>query len=67
MLNTNKTMEELYKVKEECSLHLSSLTPNERSRELQKAVDWYEEATGKRVTTDDSRAGGGRKKELARV
>jgi len=66
-MKTSKAMEELYRIKEECSLHLSSLTPEERSRELQKAVDWYEEATGKRVTTVDNYRTGGRKEELAQV
>jgi len=67
-MKTSKAMEELYKIKEECSLHLSSLAPTERIREFQRAVDWYEKASGKPVTTlDGHRSSGTRKEELAQV
>jgi hypothetical protein len=67
-MKPSKVMDELYKIKEECSLHLASLTPEERSGEFRQAVDWYEKTSGKPVkTVDYSCSGKAGKKEPARV
>jgi len=48
-----KTIEEVRKIKEECSLHYLSLTPEERDKENQEAREWFEKAIGRKIPTVD--------------
>jgi hypothetical protein len=69
MINTDKTMEELQKIKEECSLRYLSQTPEERRLESERAIKRAEAAMGKKIpVVDHSRsAREAAKEELAQV
>jgi hypothetical protein len=65
MINTDKTMEELQTIKEECSLHYLSLTPEERKRLNDEVIKRAGAAMGKPIITVDYSKRG--KEELAQV
>ncbi|MDR2560348.1 MAG: hypothetical protein LBC63_01050 [Holophagales bacterium] len=52
-MTTCKTIEEVRKIKEECSLHYLSLTPEERDKENQEAREWFEKAIGRKIPAVD--------------
>jgi hypothetical protein len=54
MINTDKTMEEVRRIKEACSLRYLSQTPEERREESARVIDWFEKRLGRRVETLDS-------------
>ena len=64
MINTDKTMEEVRKIKEDCSLRYLSQTPEERKLEFERVIDWFEKRLGRKVETLDSPA---REEQLAQV
>jgi len=51
MTNTDKTMEELQSIKEECSLHYLSLTPEGRMRLNEEVLQRAGEAMGRAIAT----------------
>jgi len=52
-MNTSNTMEELRKIKEQCSLEALSRTPEEQRLEEQKAIEWFENAIGRKIPVVD--------------
>jgi len=52
-MTTCKTIEEVRRIKEECSLHYLSLTPEERAKEAQEAREWYATRLGRTIPTVD--------------
>jgi hypothetical protein len=54
MINTDKTMEDVRRIKEECSLRYLSQTPEERKQESERVIDWFEKRLGRSVDTLDS-------------
>ena len=68
MINTDKTMIELQKIKEECSLRYLSQTPEEQRREAQETREWFEKAIGRKIeTVDYSKRNKAAREELAQV
>jgi hypothetical protein len=53
MINADKTMEDVRRIKEECSLRYLSQTPEERKQESERVIDWFEKRLGRRVETLD--------------
>ncbi|MDR0498917.1 MAG: hypothetical protein LBH03_04180 [Holophagales bacterium] len=66
---TSSTMEELQKIKEECSLRYLSQTPEERRLESERAIKRAETAMGRKIpVVDNSRlAREAAKEELTQV
>ena len=50
---TCDTLEEVRRIKEECSLHYLSLTPEERIKEAQEAREWYAMRLGRAIPIVD--------------
>jgi hypothetical protein len=46
-------MVELRKIKEQCSLEALSRTPEEQRLEEQKAIEWFENAIGRKIPVVD--------------
>jgi hypothetical protein len=51
MSETYESLEEIRRIKEECSLRYLSQTPEERAREAREAREWLEERLGRPVRT----------------
>jgi hypothetical protein len=67
-MKNSKATNEIRDIRDRLSLHLLTLTPEERSKEFQGAVDNFERATGRSVTTvNNSRSGKVPREELAQV
>jgi len=68
MINTDKTMEDIRRIKERCSLCYLSQTPEERIRESERVVEWFEKRLGRRVEVLDSpRPKDATREEMAQV
>jgi hypothetical protein len=69
MINTDKTMEEVRRIKEECSRERLARTPEEQKRHSEKVMKLAEEMLGRKIPVADySRsARKAAKEELAQV
>jgi len=61
----DETLEEVRRIKEECSLRYLSQTPEERRRNAQKARERFEKAIGRKIESVDYSKR--KKEELAHV
>ena len=67
-MRNSKATNEIREIRDRLSLHLLTLTPEERSEGFRKAVDWFEKASGKPVVTvNNSRSSMAGKEEPAPV
>jgi hypothetical protein len=67
MYETDEIMEELQKIKEECSLARLARTPEEDRRHLDEVMKWAEEWLGKPIKTVDYTGRGRMRDEPAQV
>ncbi|MDR1840700.1 MAG: hypothetical protein LBQ86_02110 [Holophagales bacterium] len=67
-MTTDKTLEEVRRIKEECSLARLSRTPEEQMLENQRLKEWFEKWIGRPIeTVDASSLKEVAKEELAQV
>jgi hypothetical protein len=52
-MNTSNTMIELKKIKEQCSLEHLTRTPEERAREDERVIEWFESRLGRKIPVAD--------------
>jgi tRNA A37 methylthiotransferase MiaB len=67
-MKNSKATEEIREIRDRLSLRLQALTPEERSKEFQEAIDNFERASGKHVVTADySRSSKTRAEDVVQV
>jgi hypothetical protein len=69
MINTDKTMEEVRRIKEKCSAEYLARTPEERKKHSEEVMKWAEEMLGRKITIAEypMSAREAAKEELAQV